>query len=443
MEAAKMKVGELRDTRAIEALRKKEREKVMRRALALILGIMLTLGSVSAMCEGPVEIEFWHYFESSNDKVMVEQRVEEYNRIQSRVHINANYVSRQEMMRRYAIGAISGELPDIGMVDSPDMAAYISLGLFVDITDALKEWGELDHFYPGPLQSCMDSEGRLYGLPHNTSCLALAVNMDLLRAAGYDHPPVDLEEFRAIAAATTDAESGVYGFAMSCIGTEEGTFQLLPWLRSAPDGVGANVDDLTAQSAVDGLTVLSECIQNGWMNQECVGWNQADTWYSFCAGQAAMAECGTWHLSMTGDIGGAFEYDFCLLPTGNAGVSTSTIGGENIGLCAGCADEAGCLDFLEWLCSAENEAAWAVGAGKNPPRDDCAVEYPYEQRGFEVFAEEMRFAQARGPHPEWPAISAAICDACQSVFVDGVAPADALAEAKARIEPIVAEYPLP
>ena len=114
-----MKVGELRDTRAIEALRKKEREKVMRRALALILGIMLTLGSVSAMCEGPVEIEFWHYFESSNDKVMVEQRVEEYNRIQSRVHINANYVSRQEMMRRYAIGAISGELPDIGMVDSP------------------------------------------------------------------------------------------------------------------------------------------------------------------------------------------------------------------------------------------------------------------------------------------------------------------------------------
>lgn len=421
----------------------KEREKVMIRALALVLAIMLMLGAAPAMCEGPMEIELWHYFESSNDKVMMEQRVADYNRLQRRIHITANYLSRQEMMRRYAVGAISGELPDIGMVDSPDMAAYISLGLFVDITDALNAWGELEHFYPGPLKSCMDADGRLYGLPQNSSCLCLAVNMDLLKKAGYDHPPRGLEEFKAMAAAATDPGQGVYGFAMSCIGTEEGTFQLLPWLTAAPDGDGADVDDLTAPSAVEGLTVLSNLIQNGCMSRECVGWNQADAWYSFCSGKAAMVECGTWHLSMTGDIGGAFDYDFCLLPTGENGASTSTIGGENFALCAGCADEAGCLDFLEWLCSAENQAEWAVGAGKIPCRDDCPVEYPYEQKGFEVFARQMQFARARGPHPEWPAISQAICDACQSVFVDDVAPADALAEAMESIRPILAENPLP
>ena len=418
-------------------IRKGKRE--MRKALALILGIMLALGSVPAMCEGPVEIELWHYFESSNDKVMMEQLVEAYNDLQDRVHITAAYISRQEMMRRYAIGAISGELPDIGMVDSPDMAAYISLGLFIDITEPLKDWGELDHFYPGPLQSCMDADGRLYGLPQNTSCLCLAVNTDLLGRAGYDHPPRSREEFEAMARATTDADSGVYGFAMSCIGTEEGTFQLLPWLRAG----GINVDDLTAPSAVENLAMLGGLMRDGVMSRECVGWNQADAWYSFCAGKAAMVECGTWHLSMTGDIGDRFNYDFCLLPTGADGESSSTIGGENFGLCAGCADEAGCLAFLEWLCDAENETAWSVGAGKIPPRDDCTVTYPYEQRGFETFADEMRFAQARGPHPEWPAISEAVWTACQAVFVDDADPAEALAGAMERIAPIIAENPLP
>lgn len=34
-------------------------------------------------------------------------------------------------------------------------------------------------------------------------------------------------------------------------------------------------------------------------------------------------------------INGAFEYDFTLLPTGDEGTSTSTIGGENFGVCKG------------------------------------------------------------------------------------------------------------
>ena len=429
-------------TKVRPSVRPKEREKAMIKALALVLAIMLSLGMVPALSESAVEVTLWHYFESSNDKLMMEQRVDEYNRLQDRIHINAVYISRQEMMRRYAIGAISGQLPDIGMVDSPDMASFISLGLFMDITDALNAWGELDRFYPGPLASCRDADGRLYGLPQNTSCLALAVNTDLMKAAGYDRMPETAEEFAEMARAAADPANGVYGFAMSCIDTEEGAFQLLPWL-------GGGVEALDGPEAERGLSMLAGLMRDGAMSPECVGWNQADAWYSFCQGRAAMVECGTWHLSMTGDIGGAFHYDFCLLPTGapgatgatgatgESGASCSVIGGENFGLCAGCADPEGCLDFLKWLCSAENEAAWAVGAGKIPSRDDCRVDYPYEQRGFQVFADEMKFARARGPHPDWPAISETLRAAAQSVFVDEADPRAALAAAAAIISPML------
>ncbi len=408
---------------------------------AAVLGMMAL--TVTAHAE-PTEITLWHYFDASADSEAIVEWVDEYNSLQDDIHITSTYVSRTELMNQYTVGALSGELPDIGMVDSPDMASYISLDVFEDITDQLEAWGELDQFYEGPLMSCKDSEGRIYGLPQNTNCLALACNMDLLEAAGYDHMPTSLDEFKEMVAATTNPDDDVYGFAMCCISTEEGTFQLLPWLRSASGGAeGVNVDNLTAESAVNGLTVLGDFVANGYMSKECVNWTQSDAFNQFAAGKAAFAEVGTWHLAMTDAIGGAFNYDFCLLPTGDEGTSTSTIGGENFGVCSGAADVDACVEFLEWMCSKEKEGEWAVVAGKIPTRQDSVADYTYEQDGFKVFVDEMNYAQARGPHPEWPSISEAVYTAAQSVFVDNTAPADALQAAMDKITPILEETPLP
>ncbi len=417
----------------------------MKRTIAVVgaMTLALSMCSLGVSAEEPTEITLWHYFDASADSEAIVEWVEEYNTLQSDIHITATYVSREELMNQYTIGAISGELPDIGMVDSPDMASYISLGVFEDITDYLNEWGELDSFYSGPLSSCMDSEGNLYGLPQNSNCLALAVNMDLLEAAGYDHAPTSLDELSEMVAATTNADDSVYGFAMCCISTEEGTFQLLPWLCATIDGESVNVDDLTADSAVKGLSTLGEFVANGYMSKECVNWTQADVWNQFAAGKAAFVEVGTWHLAQTDAIGDSFNYEIVVLPTGDEGTSSSTIGGENFGICTGAENVEACVAFLEWLCSQEKEAEWAVTAGKIPTRSDSEPEYTYEVENFEVFVDEMNYALARGPHAEWPTISEAIYTAAQSVFVDGADAADALATAMETIAPIVEETPLP
>lgn len=301
----------------------------MKKKLTLALAAAAVTVSCSAIVvqAEPTEIELWHYFDASADAQAIVDWTEEYNTLQDDIHITATYVSRDELMNQYTVGALSGELPDIGMVDSPDMASYISLGVFEDITDELEKWGELENFYEGPLSSCMDSDGKIYGLPQNSNCLALACNLDALKAAGYDHMPTSLKEFQEMAAATTNPDTQTYGFAMCCISTEEGTFQILPWLRGTQDGAErANVDNLTADSAVKGLTALSDLISNGYMSKECINWTQADAYNQFAAGKAAMAEVGTWHLAQTDAIDG-FNYGFCLLPTGDEGTSSSTIGG--------------------------------------------------------------------------------------------------------------------
>lgn len=391
----------------------------MKKTLFTATLLAASLMAASTVQAAPQEVTMWHYFDQKPEQEMLADMVEEYNSLQDDIHINATFVSRTELMNQYTVGALSGELPDIGQVDSPDMESYISLGVFEDITDELESWGELDQFYDGPLSSCKDPDGKVYGLPQNSNCLALACNMDLLKAAGYDHMPQSLDEFKEMVAATTDASNDVYGFAMCAVSTEEGTFQILPWLRSVQNGTGVNVDNITADSAVNGLQTLGDFVANGYMSKECVNWTQTDA------------------------INGAFEYDFTLLPTGDEGTSTSTIGGENFGVCKGSENKEACAKFLEWLCSQENEAKWAAVGGKIPTRQDATAEYTFEQDGFKVFTDEMNYAQARGPHAEWPSISEAVYTATQSVIVDGTSAKDALETAAAKINPIVEETPLP
>ena len=99
--------------------------------------------------KGAEELTLWHYFDASADAQAIIDFCNEYNQLQDAVYINPTYVSRQELMNQYTIGAVSGELPDIGMVDSPDMASYISLGVFEDVSDKFADWDEIENFYPG------------------------------------------------------------------------------------------------------------------------------------------------------------------------------------------------------------------------------------------------------------------------------------------------------
>ena len=56
---------------------------------------------------------------------------------------------------------------------------------------------------------------------------------------------------------------------------------------------------------------------------------------------------------------------------------------------------------------------------------------------YQVFVDEMKYAHARGPLPEWPDISDAISLAFNKVLIGDAQPADAAAEAQATIDSIV------
>lgn len=416
-----------------------------RRMIATLLTAMMAVSALgtTVYAEGDkATLDLWHYYDGEKPTEFINKTVEEYNASHDDVEIVVTYVHRNDLMNQYTIGAVSGELPDIGVVDSPDMASFIALGVFEDITEELTAWGELDNFNEGNLNSCRDGEGNLYGLPGETNCLTILCNMDMLEAAGYTEAPATWDEFYEVAKACTDAENGVYGFSMSAIGNEEGTFQMIPWLYAA----GGSVKDLESEGSVKAFDFLGKLVADGIMSKEVVNWSQGDAENAFIAGKAAMVECGSWTLS--GIDSGSMElptdnYKYIPFPTD---VTTASVGGgANWGVCKGTEHKAEAVEFLTYLQSKEVLADFCEFAGAMPARKDSVElkEIWTQDERYKVFMDILKTSVARGPHPEWPTISEAIYSAEQAVLLGEKTAAEAMADAAAVVNPILAETPIP
>jgi multiple sugar transport system substrate-binding protein len=406
----------------------------MKKLLAVMLTVcmVLSLVAVSAVADDKIQLTLWHYFGIDydySDGSVFQRDVDAFNASQDRIQVSYEYVSREDLMRQYQMGAISGELPDIGMVDSPDMSAYIQMGVFADITDQLNAWGELDQFYTGPLNSCIQND-RIYGLPHNTNCLCLFYDKDALAAAGVE-VPATWTELRAAAKALTDSSTGTYGFAISAVKDEEGCFQLIPWLTSP----GGNVEELNSAACVEALTYLNDLIEDGSMPKDIINWTQGDCNNQFISGGVAMQINGPWQVETIKQLAPDKNWGVALIPKADEGENATVLGGENFGITSACTNVDAAVEFLEYLMSKDVSANFCEEAGKISPRKDSTASKAVwtEDPIYSVFAENMDYAVPRGPDPQWPSISTAISTAEQEVFTGTADAQTALDEAAATV----------
>ena len=403
----------------------------MKRRMAVVMAAAMAVSVLSAgtvMAEDTGDktvVTFWHYMSEDKEGQFVNEAVEEFNNSQDEIYVEAQYLPRDELMKQYTIGVVSGELPDIGMVDNPDHNSYASMGVFEDITDLYASWDEAN-FLEGSIGSCY-YEDKLYGIPWGNNCLGLFYNEELLEAAGVEVPTTWSELEAACEALTTD---DCYGLAISAIGNEEGTFQFMPWLLSA----GGSVYDLTTDESKSAFTYLSGLIEKGYLSKECVNWTQADAEKQFASGQAAMMINGPWQFSGLETDAPDLTYGVAQVPKADDGDYASILGGENIGICTGANVEAA-WTFITWITGKEKSAEICKNIGRLSPRSDVDTEAMFEgDANWEIFAEIMPNAQSRGPSPVWPDLSRAVYTAEQEVLTGQKDVDTACADGQAAID---------
>jgi multiple sugar transport system substrate-binding protein len=372
----------------------------------------------------PVKVDMWYYFEGKEQQQGINTIITGFNASQKDVEVTGEYVPFADFKKQLSIGLAASKLPDVAIIDNPDMAAYSAMGLFADITDKLKDWPDKDQYFPGPWKSTV-YDGKSYGIPLGSNCLALYYNQDMLTKAGVA-VPTTWDELKAAARKLTG--NGVYGFGISAPKNEEGTFQFIPWLLSS----GASADKVDGPEGIKAFSFLTDLIKDGSMSTEIINWTQGDVLKQFEAGKLAMMINGPWQIPDLKKNTPDLKYGVALTPKDKD--YSSVLGGENWGVVAGKNVDAS-VKFLMYAVSPDVLKTYMGDFGYIPSRKDAAADAQFTGDPImKVFVDELQYAMPRGPSPKWPQISDAISTALQESLTGAKTPEAAAKDAQVKID---------
>lgn len=397
-------------------------------ALAMVGVSTLTLPALAE----PVKLTIWGL---DGDNGLIPALAKEFDDKNDDVVVEFRAIAFDELVNEALKAFATNQAPDIICLDNPDFALFSSRGAMLDITDrvAKSDVIKTDAYYAGPLASAM-WDGKLYGVPKATNTIALFYNKDLFAKAGIAEPPTTWDQLLEDARKLNDPANNVYGITWSARANEEGTFQFLPWIQMG----GGSFKEVNTAGAIKALETWKTMLDEKLASQDVLSQGQWDSTGTFNAGNAAMAISGPWELGrMATDA--KFDWGVALLPTETeGGARSSAMGDFNWGIFASTKHPDESFRAIEYFVS-QSERLFPEFSNI-PPRGDIPLPSTGDAKkdaALAVFQEQLKYAQPRGPHPEWQKISKAIYDAVQAAMTGQMSPKDALDQAQATIKGIV------
>lgn len=343
--------------------------------------------------------------------------------------INLNVVPVPGYVDAIQAASVSGNLPDIILLDGPNMAASAWAGTIQPITD-LVDPALLEDTMPGVIaQGTYGPDGELYHISPYDSTVILWGNKAYLEAAGVRIPVgVDdawtREEFADAVEKLSHVEGVRWPLDLKLnYGGEWMTYGLAPFIQSS----GADLIDrdtwtadgtVNSAASVDAITELQDWYKAGWIVPASAGDNQF-----YGEKTAALSWVGNWmwppHEAGLGD-------DLVMIPApafGPEGVKAPN-GGWGWSVPATTTNLEDVSAFLNFVMSDAEVAKYSDITGFAPSR---AAAEPLTEKFAEAGAQDLFTEQGnccavvRPVHPSYPAITLSWSRAMSNIFSDGAA----------------------
>jgi multiple sugar transport system substrate-binding protein len=405
------------------------------RRTALALSI-----AAAALAAAPVSaqtITMWHIFGAPTEPGLV--NIKRWNDANPSAQIDHKFIPFGQLSQQLIKGIATGDVPDLITIDNPTTASFATQGALEDLTDLTAKSGVIKaaNFYKGSW-GITQWKGRQWAIPGEANTIALYYNADMFKAKGLDpdKPPKTWSELLAATEKLTDKSKNVYGLGFSAIQSEEGTFQWLPWLEQA----GGSINNLNSPEAVAALQVWTDLVAKEQVSKDALIKRQFEMTSSWIGGASAMVISGPWELQRTKDV--KFDWRVAPLPVRDGkNIQASALGGYVWGIPKGAKNKEGAFKVIEFMLMPAQMAQVWLG-GRLPPSPNVVIDNPQFPAAYAAFKTQMEFARPRGPHPDWPVISAAIQTAIQEALTGRAKPAQALEKASKVVGPLLQKTPL-
>lgn len=404
-----------------------------KKVLAVLVAAAMALPTVTVWgAEGKKELTVWHYYTEGGKLDSLNTIKEEFEEENPDYEVVYTYIPRDEMDKQYSMGAVSGELPDIMLVDICTAAVYVEMGICADITDYFNEWEDKDKFLEQPM-SAMSKDGKIYGIPQNVNSLAVYYDKAAFKDAGIESEPTTWDELLDVCATLKEKYPDKFPFGFSANDNEEGTFQFLPFFFST----GATLEEFGSDAGVKALDLWKTMVDEGYVSKDVVSWGQSEVKSQFEAGNVLMEVNGSWDIAqMKIDVPDK-EIGVFQIPKDSE--YASILGGEGFAMSTSCEDPEIGWNYLKTLGSGKNIAEFAEASACFPARTDGEEysDYWTSDEQMAVFNEAVKNAKVRGPHARWTEISEEISGAIQAVLTGAKDAKTAMGEAQEKINSIM------
>lgn len=366
------------------------------------------------------------YYNTPADDVVIQETLDAVA-AEVGMTINREKVPGEQLIQKVLQMSSSKTLPDLLMLDNPDLQEIASSGALVPLED----FGIDTSGFKQEILDAGTFEGKVYGLAPTVNTIALFYNTALLTESGLE-PPTTWDELKSTAKALTHDD--VYGVAFSAIATYEGTWQFLPFMWSN----GGDETDIATPAVAGAAQLWADLVADGSASKGVVNWGQGDVIDQFKAGKAAMAVNGPWNIVGLQTDAPDLEWDVAIIPVPTEGEdSVAPLGGEvwTIPQTGDTEKQKKAAEVLQRFVSAENQLKMGTARNTIPADTEAAQTFAGEHPELATFVEQVSTARSRTGKlgTEWPATAKAIYTAYQQVLVDGTDPETAFADAAASL----------
>ncbi|MFM9695339.1 sugar ABC transporter substrate-binding protein [Streptomyces europaeiscabiei] len=344
------------------------------------------------------------------------------------VKIKRTAFDTSDLTNKALLAAQQDNSADVLIVDNPVVSTLAEAGVLTTTDD-----NKLDTSKVSPnLLAAGQSGGKTYGTPIGANTLALYYNKAVLKDAGVDISSVT--DWKSLTAALAKVKkAGKKGITFSAIGTEEGSFQFLPWYW----GSGAQLTALDSDQAVSALSLWKNWLDKGYAPNSVINNTQTTSWQEFASGDYAFAENGTWQLANAEKAG--FEYGVIPVPGASGGDAAAPTGGEFVTIPAqgDTSRYATSQKLVSCLTNSENLLETDTTLSYVAPTTEVQDKQVTADAKLKPWVDAVKAAKGRTSDDlgtKYPKISEQLWKAVQSALSGSASPKDALGSAQSAVK---------
>jgi len=377
------------------------------------------------------ELTVWHYFSEDFQVELLDTYAERFEAAHDGVTVSNVFVPYDQLNSNVISAAGAGEGPDVVVFNGAEWSTLALAGALQPLDQYWDTYDEVDQF-PDSVLHGLDDE--LYAVQGYVNLLGLWYNADLLDEIG-EEPPTTIDELESVMQTAVDA--GYSGITLSALPQSQGEWQAYPWLTSQ----GFDYADPDEDALADGFAMVRNWVEEGYLSQEAVNWDQTVPFQQFSAGGVAFAENGNWQIGAA-EAEADFEYGVVPLPLGEQG--GVYLGGEGQGIGTHSAHPELAWAYLqETFLHAEGQLDAVELVGSIPSRADASQEpVVTEDELLAPFSETLNDMGANYPDPVIPPEAVAdlqteMGQAWSAVVGGQTSPEEAASQALSQIRPLL------